>query len=125
MNPAKPGKGVVLAKVEDLADPSARCVDFAEGEARYSLILVRSAGRITAFENRCPHARFPLEKLDGGVILQDGRFLVCAAHGASFRASDGAYCGGPSGGPSGGQAGGEGLTRLAVAVENGLIVMGE
>jgi nitrite reductase/ring-hydroxylating ferredoxin subunit len=117
MNPAKPKKGAVLAAVETLPDPSARCLDFADGEARYSLILVRSQGRITAFKNRCPHARYSLEKLDGGVILQEGRFLVCAAHGASFRVADGAFCGGPGGG--------EGLTRLAVTLEGGRILMDE
>lgn len=117
MNPAKPQKGVVLAALDALADPSAQCLDFAEGEARFSLILVRSAGRVTAYENRCPHARYPLEKLDGSVILQEGRFLVCAAHAASFRASDGAFCGGPGGS--------EGLTRIAVAVRDGRVVMDE
>jgi nitrite reductase/ring-hydroxylating ferredoxin subunit len=117
MNPSKPAKGAALALVADLPEPSALCLDFADGEARFSLILVRSGGRIAAFENRCPHARFPLEKPDGGVILQDGAFLICAAHGASFRVADGAWCGGP------GQ--GQGLTGVAVTVSGGLVVMDE
>lgn len=117
MNPSKPPKGAALAAVADLPELSALRLDFAEGEARFSLILVRSGGRIAAFENRCPHARFPLEKPDGGVILQDGAFLICAAHGASFRVADGSWCGGP------GQ--GQGLTSIAVAVSGGIVVMNE
>ncbi len=115
MNPARPSAGAILASVADLADPGARTLEFAAGEARFSLLLTRRDGRIAAFENVCPHARFPLERPDGVMLLQEERFLVCAAHGASFCMETGAHAGGPGRGR---------LTLFPISVEAGLIRAG-
>jgi len=111
MNPARPKTGALIARIEDIPDAGAVAVDFAAGDARYSLILARAAGRIVAYENRCPHAGFPLERPDGRVVMQEGRFLVCSAHGASFDMDTGACVGGPCMGRA--------LSPLTVIVEDG------
>lgn len=115
MNPARPGPGTILARLEDLKIGEARCLHFEHGEARFSLILVRLETHAAAYENSCPHARFPLEKLNGEVMVQEGRYIVCAAHGASFRARDGAFVAGPGDG--------RGLQPFPIAVEDGLIIV--
>jgi nitrite reductase/ring-hydroxylating ferredoxin subunit len=43
------------------------------------LVLVRKDGSITAFEDRCPHAHWPLSEGE----LKDG-VLQCAGHGWEF-----------------------------------------
>jgi nitrite reductase/ring-hydroxylating ferredoxin subunit len=104
-----PRPGAVLAAVDALADPGAALVEAGD----VSIILTRRGDHIAAFRNRCPHAGYPMERPDGRMVVQEGRFLVCTAHGASFRLEDGACAGGP--------CNGAGLERVAIEVRNGAI----
>jgi nitrite reductase/ring-hydroxylating ferredoxin subunit len=116
-NPARPASGTALLMLADLADGQARAFDFVAGEARCSILVARIGDEARAYLNICPHARFPLETPDGRVIVQEKRFLLCAAHGASFRIEDGACVGGPGLGLK--------LRRVAVAVDaDGVVRMG-
>lgn len=107
----------MLAALTDLPDPGAIGRDFAVGEARFGLILTRVGPAVRAFEDRCPHAGQPLSRFDGAVLTSAGQFLVCSAHAASFRLSDGAFAGGPGRGV--------GLTPVPVVLgADGLIRIG-
>lgn len=106
-------RGLVLAHIEALADPCAIVVDIAHDGQRHSLILTRSGDRISAFRNKCPHAGYPLQRADGAILIQENRYLVCAAHAASF-ALDGACAGGP--------CNGEALERVGAIVQGGLVL---
>jgi nitrite reductase/ring-hydroxylating ferredoxin subunit len=55
----------------------------------------------------------PLERPDGRVLVHEKRYLICAAHGASFERATGVCVGGPASGMS--------LTPTPIRVENGLI----
>ena len=103
------GAGLLLARCDDIADPGA--IVIASGGA--SLILTRRGEHIAAFFNRCAHADYPLQRADGRLLVQEGRYLVCAVHGASFALEDGACAGGP--------CNGKGLTRVAVEVRDGAV----
>jgi nitrite reductase/ring-hydroxylating ferredoxin subunit len=115
-NPARPAPGSALARVADVPDAGAAVFDFAAGESRFSLLLARRGDGVFAYENRCPHAAYPLDRHDGRVVVQAGRFIVCAAHFASFELDTGACAGGP--------CNGAGLARVAVLVEDGWVRMG-
>lgn len=106
-----PKPGLFLARVDAVPNPGAIVVDFAEGEARLSIVVTRRGDAIAAFRNRCPHAGYPMERPDGRMVIQEGRYLVCTAHGASFALESGACAGGP--------CNGEGLERFAVEVRDG------
>lgn len=111
MNPARPAPGIALIALAALDDPDARAVDFRCGEALFSLIVARRGDTVRAYENLCPHAGSPLERPDGRVVIDDGRYLVCSAHGASFAIADGACVGGPANGP---------LTPFPIFVRDGV-----
>ena len=96
-----------LARVEDVPEGGALLAD--EG----AIILTRRGARVFAFRNRCSHAGYPLQRADGAVLVQEARFLVCGAHGASFDLETGACAGGP--------CNGAGLERVEIAIEDGLI----
>lgn len=113
-NPSRPKAGVVLATLDSLPPGAARVVDFAHGEARFSLILAHGPEGVVAYENRCPHAGLPMERPDGAVVVQDGAYLVCSAHGASFHITDGAHVGGPC--PARAR-----LAAIAIVVDAGVI----
>ena len=115
-NPAKPKPGDVIARFADLPENGALAIDFAEGEARFSLIVALSNGVVHGFENVCPHAHYPLERPDGRVPTQEGRFLICTAHGASFDVETGRCVGGP--------AAGKGLKPVPLRREGDQIILG-
>ncbi|QGZ96852.1 Rieske (2Fe-2S) protein [Terricaulis silvestris] len=104
--------GHVLARLADLADPCAIVVRF-EDDPFASVVLTRRGDVISAFRNKCPHAGYPLQRADGRIVVQEGRYMVCAAHGASFGLEDGACAGGP--------CNGDGLERIAVVVSDGIV----
>lgn len=105
----------LLARLDALANPCAVVVDIERDGARLSLILTRSGDRIAAFRNKCPHAGYPLQRADGRIVVQEGRYIVCSAHGASFTLTEGACAGGP--------CNGDGLERVAVEVRDGAVVL--
>lgn len=107
-------RGLVLARIDALADPSAIVVVPHPDEPFVSILVTRKGDRIAAFRNKCPHAGYPLQRSDGRVMLQEGRYLVCAAHGASFGIEDGRCAGGPCNN-------GDALERIAIVVHNGVV----
>ena len=94
MNSARPLGGVLLAQVHDVPDCGAIALDFAKGEDRFSMLLARRGDAVFGYENHCPHAGYPLERPDGRVLVQQQRYMVCTAHGASFELDTGACAGG-------------------------------
>ena len=113
MTPLAVPRGAELARPEDIPDAAAIVVYAGEGDARVSLILTRQGDAIACFRNRCAHANYPLQRADGRIVVQEARYLVCAAHGASYTLSDGACAGGP--------CNGDALERIAIAVRDGVV----
>jgi nitrite reductase/ring-hydroxylating ferredoxin subunit len=113
VNPARPQRGAALCQLSAIKPLGAVALHFAQGRAQYSLIVARTAAGAVAYENVCPHARSPLERPDGRVLVQQERFIVCAMHGASFLLEDGRCVAGPGLGTS--------LSRVPVTVLGGVV----
>lgn len=105
----------LIARIEAVPDRGAIIMELERNGARLSLILTRAGDKIAAFRNKCPHAGYPLQRADGRVLVQEGRYMVCGAHGASFSLTDGACAGGP--------CNGDGLERVAIDVRDGEILL--
>lgn len=101
--------GLALGRADEVPHAGARLAD-ADG---VSLILSRCGDQVRAFRNRCTHADYPLQRADGRLIVQEGRYVVCAVHGASYRLDDGACAGGPCNGRA--------LEAIAIIVRDGVI----
>lgn len=115
MSAAHPPPGAQLARTEDIADPGALVLTFKADGVYASILLTRRGAQVFGYENVCPHAGYPLQRADGGVLIQEGRYLVCGAHGASFVLDTGACAGGP--------CNGDPLKRIAVEVREGAVFM--
>ncbi len=76
--------------------------------------VVRSAGRLFAYINRCPHNGSTLDWVPGRFFSEDGEALVCQTHGALFAPDSGACLSGPC--P-------RGLTPLALREEKGKLLV--
>lgn len=112
MSGARPKPGALIARLDEISDPGAIVRDFREGEALFSLLITRRGAAVSAFENRCPHAGFPLERFDGRVVVL-GENVLCSAHGALFALRDGACVAGPGTGRP--------LTPFSVELRDGAI----
>lgn len=112
---ARPRRGQTLSSLDALrAAGGAQVLDFADGEARFSLLLVEHEGGVRAYENLCPHARWPLETFDGRLLRTAEGALLCAAHGAVFEPASGRCVAGP--------AGGRQLSAFPIEVRAGVIL---
>jgi nitrite reductase/ring-hydroxylating ferredoxin subunit len=73
--------------------------------------VVNVGGRYHAYVNRCAHAGTPLDWWPNEFFTDDGRYLICATHGALFEPGTGRCAGGPCGGGA--------LWPLATRIEDG------
>lgn len=105
--------GIVLARLDALPNPGAIVVVPHPDEPFVSILVTRRGDHFAAFRNKCPHAGYPLQRSDGRVVVQEGRYMVCAAHGASFTLDGGECAGGP--------CNGDGLERIAIVIRDGVI----
>jgi nitrite reductase/ring-hydroxylating ferredoxin subunit len=77
---------------------------------------VRYRGRAYAYLNRCAHQRVELDWNPGNFFDLDGRYLICATHGALYEPDSGACAGGRC-------LGAGGLIPLAVSEHDDRIVL--
>jgi len=83
---------------------------------RDQVLLVRQGNRVYAYVNNCPHYdKAPLGWKKNEFLSGDGQHIMCAAHGALFRITDGACTIGPCLGQS--------LSPLPVEVKDGAITL--
>lgn len=59
---------------------------------------LRFDGRVVAYLNRCAHLPAELDWQPGRFLDADGRFVVCAMHGAIYEPEDGRCLAGPGAG---------------------------
>lgn len=80
-----------IASLDNLPDNDTQSISVGER----SLLLVRAAGRLFIYENRCPHMRKTLDP-DGGSLASGGGLLIqCQRHAAEFIANTGECVAGP------------------------------
>ncbi len=102
MEPAAPRErlwstpaGVTLCRLADVADPGSRNFVLQIGEAFFHGFVVRHAGQVTGYVDRCPHMGVPLTGQVDGYLTPDNTLIVCSWHGALFQIEDGLCVGGP------------------------------
>lgn len=76
-------------------------IDVRVGGNAATALLLRAQGRAVGYLNRCAHVAMELDWQPGRVFDADGRWLVCATHGALYDPQDGRCAGGPCRGRGG------------------------
>ncbi len=99
-NPARPPPGVALCPLDAIPEPGARGFDFRQGEQVFAGFVVRKAGGVWGYVDRCPHAGWPLAPMPDRYLTRDAKRLFCGGHGALFRIEDGLCTAGPCAGDS-------------------------
>jgi nitrite reductase/ring-hydroxylating ferredoxin subunit len=75
--------------------------------------VVRYAGRVHGYLNRCAHVAMELDWQEGVFFDSEGRDLLCSTHGATYDAATGRCLGGPCNGTP--------LVKLRLEERNGLV----
>ena len=114
MNDPLPKPGMVLCRLDDIADPGGHGIEFREGDRIYRIVVVRRGDQVWGYQNRCPHARTPLDWITDRFLTKDDKHLLCATHGARFTIESGACIKGPCVGQS--------LNPWPVTLEDGVII---
>lgn len=94
-NPARPTAGQRLCALADLADPGSKGFRFRHDRSLFAGFVVRQGDSVAGYVDSCPHNGWPLAILDDRYLTREGDRIICAAHGAMFRPSDGLCVAGP------------------------------
>lgn len=82
---------------------------------RVAAFLINHDGQIHAYVNRCRHVPITLDWAENRFFTEDGRYILCANHGAYYEPTTGECVAGPPCGQS--------LFRVPLRVENGRILV--
>ena len=101
-----------LCRVEEIDDGAARGFPPAPGGFS-GLVAWRKGADVRVYVNSCPHIGTPLDWLPDKFMSRDGKYLICATHGAAFAPLDGKCLLGP--------CEGDFLDKVAFEIEDGVI----
>ncbi len=106
-----------ICRFDDLANPGSRAFTAGSGDWPLRGFVVRRGTEVFAYVNRCPHAGHPLNWQPDQFLTSTHTLILCCSHGAQFMIDSGLCVVGPCVGSR--------LTRIAVHIENGAIVLDE
>jgi nitrite reductase/ring-hydroxylating ferredoxin subunit len=83
-NPARPGPGVRLCALAEIADPGGKGFRFRVEGRIFAGFIVRKGERLSGYVDSCPHAGWPLATFDDRYLTRDANHILCTGHGALF-----------------------------------------
>ena len=87
-----------LCHIDDLEDPGARGFEIQSGDNELSFFIVKKAGKVYGYQNKCPHVGINLEWRPDDFLNMDKALIQCSVHGALFEIESGDCVGGPCNG---------------------------
>ena len=102
-----------VARIEELPLGSSKKFILTCHGKRVEGFVVNYRGSFYAYLNRCCHIPMPMDWFENQFLSEDGRFIICATHGATYDPATGECVGGP--------CPGEHLERLPLHVLDGTI----
>ncbi|HEY7322322.1 MAG TPA: Rieske (2Fe-2S) protein [Candidatus Binatia bacterium] len=109
----KPPKRKFVGEVSELKPGTTKKFRLINGKSEVEGLLLNYQGSLYAYLNRCPHLGISLDWVDNQFFTIDGRYLMCANHGATFEPATGECIWGPCPGAT--------LRSLPLQVEAGRI----
>jgi len=103
-----------LCRVDEITDGGAKGFPPAPGGFN-GLVAWRRGEEIRVWVNSCPHIGTPLDWTPDKFMTRDGKYILCATHGAAFAPDSGLCLLGP--------CEGDYLTAVKHEIKDGLIVV--
>lgn len=96
--PARPSVAVV--RVGELAPGQTKKFLLPCGTREVEGFVVNYDGTLYAYVNRCRHVPMSMDWIENRFLTEDGRYIMCATHGACYEPDTGACIDGPALGKS-------------------------
>lgn len=94
-NEKKPARRKLVGRVGELENGATKKFFLQCGGNTVEAFLVSYGGALYAYVNRCRHISLSLDWVDNRFFTQDGRYLICANHGATYEPTTGECVWGP------------------------------
>jgi nitrite reductase/ring-hydroxylating ferredoxin subunit len=85
----------LVGSAGELAHGASKKFTLRRGSRELEALLVNYQGNLFAYVNRCPHTGITLDWVNNQFFSVDGRYLMCATHGAVFEPPSGECIWGP------------------------------
>lgn|SRR5690625_4135281 len=105
----------VLCKLDELEENAAKGFEVSVRGEPVRIFIARRGDRVYGYRNVCPHRGTTLDWMPDQFMDPERKYLQCATHDARFRVEDG-YC-------VAGPCAGKRLTMVAVAVQDGAVIL--
>jgi len=102
-----------VARVEEVPHGSSKKFTLICEGRQIEGFVVNYQGGFYAYRNRCCHLPMPMDWFENQFLSEDGRYIICATHGAAYDPATGECVAGP--------CRGEYLERLPLQILNGTI----
>jgi len=102
-----------VAHIRELPQGSSKKFLLTCNGQRVEGFVINYRGSFYAYVNRCCHIPMPMDWFENQFLSEDGRFIICATHGATYDPATGECVAGP--------CPGEYLERLLLRVVEGTI----
>jgi nitrite reductase/ring-hydroxylating ferredoxin subunit len=89
-----PAEARALCRVEEIDDGGTKGFPAAPGGFN-GLVAYRKGDAIHVYVNSCPHIGTPLDWMPDRFMSRDGKYIICATHGAAFAPNTGECLLGP------------------------------
>lgn len=91
----KRGRGKLVARTGELAHGMTKKFRLNCRRSTVEAVLVNYQGNLYAYVNRCRHIPISMDWVDNQFFTEDGRYLICANHGATYEPATGECVWGP------------------------------
>lgn len=106
---------IVVCRADELGERQTVKFRIGRGPDAPEGFVIRNEGELHAWRNECRHVPMTMDWVENRFLSRDGCWIQCATHGALYDIATGLCVAGPPSGKS--------LHRLAVAVEDGNVVV--
>jgi nitrite reductase/ring-hydroxylating ferredoxin subunit len=106
---------IIVCRDDELAEDETVKFRIGSGRNASEGFVVRHRGELHAYRNECRHVPMTMDWVENRFLSRDRCWIQCATHGALYEIATGLCVAGPPSGKS--------LHRLAVAVDDGKIVV--
>jgi nitrite reductase/ring-hydroxylating ferredoxin subunit len=90
-----PQDSTVVARVGELVAGETKKFILLIEKKEIECFLVNYQGRLYAYVNRCRHVPMTMDWIENQFLTEDGRYIMCATHGACYEPDTGECIFGP------------------------------
>ena len=90
-----PQNRMVVARTGELAAGETKKFSLLVQEKELECFLVNYEGQLYAYVNRCRHVPMTMDWVENQLLTEDGRYIMCATHGACYEPDTGECIFGP------------------------------